>query len=283
MADIVEETPVEKSLDELEAEQKAPDGEQEPAPETAEQEDDLDEVTIAGEEETGEQQEKNEAGWLREIRKTNKKVLRENKELKAELEKFKPKAPSLGPKPTMETCQYDSDLYERQMDAWHDQKTKVEEHERKSKAEQEANLQEYRQRLDQYQAQKKKLRVRDYEDAESTVEEIFDVAQQNWIVDAAKNPALVVYALGNNPHRAAAMAQIKNPIRFGYELRDLEASLKIGKRKPKAAPEKTVTGTGAISGTNDSTLERLREEAARTGNMTKLMEYKRQKRAAVKR
>lgn len=282
MAEIVEETPVAKSLDEIEAEQKAPVGD-EPEPEATPDDDDLDEVTIEGEPEEPEQKEKHEAGWLREIRKTNKKVLKENKELKAELEKFKPKAPSLGPKPTMESCEYDSDLYEQRMDAWHAEKAKVEEHTRKIKAAEESEQREYLDRLNTYQEKKRQLKVRDYDEAESTVEEMFDVTQQNVIIDAAKNPALVVYALGNNPGKAASLAKIKNPVRFAYELASLEASLKVGKRKPKTAPEKTITGTGSISGTTDSTLDRLREEAARTGDMTKLMAYKREKRSAVKR
>jgi hypothetical protein len=50
-------------------------------------------------------------------------------------------------------------------------------------------------------------------------------------------------------------------------------------RKQAPAPERVVTGTGRSSGAVDSTLERLREEAARTGNMSKVVAYKRQKKA----
>jgi hypothetical protein len=39
---------------------------------------------------------------------------------------------------------------------------------------------------------------------------------------------------------------------------------------------KTVSGTGPVSGSVDSTLERLREEAARTGDMSKVFKYKQQ-------
>jgi hypothetical protein len=56
--------------------------------------------------------------------------------------------------------------------------------------------------------------------------------------------------------------------------------LKINKRKPKTAPEKTIKGTGSISGTVDSNLDRLRAEAERTGDYSKVMQYKRKKRKA---
>jgi hypothetical protein len=47
-------------------------------------------------------------------------------------------------------------------------------------------------------------------------------------------------------------------------------------KKTIPPPERTVKGTGRVSGSVDSTLDRLREEAARTGDLTKVMRYKAQ-------
>jgi hypothetical protein len=52
--------------------------------------------------------------------------------------------------------------------------------------------------------------------------------------------------------------------------------LKVTSRKPSAAPEQIVSGNAPKSGTVDNTLERLRAEAERTGDLTKVMAYKRQ-------
>ena len=67
-------------------------------------------------------------------------------------------------------------------------------------------------------------------------------------------------------------------MKFSFAVAKLETQLKVTNRKAPP-PEKTVkTGTGRASAV-DSTLERLREEAAKTGDMTKVIAYKRQQRA----
>jgi hypothetical protein len=91
----------------------------------------------------------------------------------------------------------------------------------------------------------------------------------------------VIYALGKNPKKAKELAQIDDPVKFAFAVAKLESQLKISNRKAATRPEKQVSATAPIKGAVDSTLERLREEAARTGNMDKVMAYKRaQKRAA---
>jgi len=51
--------------------------------------------------------------------------------------------------------------------------------------------------------------------------------------------------------------------------------LKVTNRKPATAPEKVLTGTGSTSGSVDSTLDKLRAEAEKTGDYTKVTAYKR--------
>jgi hypothetical protein len=90
----------------------------------------------------------------------------------------------------------------------------------------------------------------------------------------------VIYALGKNPKKAAELAKLTDPVKFAFAVAKLEKELKVTNRRAAPAPERVVQGTGRVSGAVDSTLERLREEAARTGNMTKVLQYKRQKQAA---
>lgn len=281
--EIIEETPVTETLDEIE--NKAQGVEEETADEapeetSLEEETDEDIVTIGEPEEEAQQEHEAAPQWVKDLRKSHKKIKAENRELKQQLDKFQPKAVDPGPKPTLESCDYDSDQYESKLSSWYESKRQADEQERKVRDQRQQEEQEYQQRLRNYQEKKQSLKVRNYDDAESTVEEMFDIQQQNIIIDAANNPALVVYALGNNPKRAAEVAAIKNPVRFAYELARLESELKINKRKPKTAPEKTIKGTGSISGTVDSNLDRLRAEAERTGDYSKVMRYKRQKRKA---
>jgi hypothetical protein len=134
-------------------------------------------------------------------------------------------------------------------------------------------------KLDGYGRAKAELRVKDFEDAEAVAQELFNITQQGVMLQGADNPALVVYALGKNPKKAQELAAIKDPVKFAFAVAKLEKDLKVTNRKQAPAPERVITGTARSSGAVDSTLERLREEAARTGNMSKVVAYKRQKKA----
>lgn len=95
------------------------------------------------------------------------------------------------------------------------------------------------------------------------------------LIAGCENPALVVYALGKNPKKAKELAEIKDPVKFAFAVAKLETQLKVNRKTPPPVM-KTVSGTGPVSGSVDSTLERLREEAARTGDMSKVFKYKQQ-------
>jgi hypothetical protein len=123
------------------------------------------------------------------------------------------------------------------------------------------------------------MKAKDFDDAEDTVKDILNVTQQGIIVKGAENPEFVVYALGKNPKKAQELAQIDDPIDFAFAISKLESKLKIATKKSAPPPEKTVKGTGRVSGSVDSTLERLRAEAEKTGDYSKVMKYKRQLKA----
>jgi hypothetical protein len=91
---------------------------------------------------------------------------------------------------------------------------------------------------------------------------------------------LLIYAIGKSTKRAKELAAITDPVKFAFAVAKLETQLKVTNRKAASPPEKTVQGTGRVSGTVDSTLDRLRAEAEKTGNYSKVMAYKRQKRTA---
>jgi hypothetical protein len=122
------------------------------------------------------------------------------------------------------------------------------------------------------------MRVRDFDDAESVVSDMMDTTKQGIIISGAENPAHVVYALGRHPDHAKRLAEIEDPIQFAFAVAKMEAQLKVSPRKAKAPPEKKMSGTGRVSGTVDNTLDRLRDEAMKTGDMSKVMAYKRKQR-----
>lgn len=249
-------------------------------------EEESDEVVVSiGEEAPPAEEEQRAPEWVRELRKANREKERRIRELEAKLQttaQTENKPVALGPKPKLEEFDYDADRFEQALDAWHERKRQHDlETERVRQAEQ-TQQQAWQAKLENYSKAKAELKVRDYEDAEAIAQEVFNVTQQGVILQGADNPALVIYALGKNPKKAADLAKINDPVKFAFAVAKLEKELKVTNRRAAPAPERVIQGTGRVSGAVDSTLERLREEAARTGNMTKVIQYKAQKRAASK-
>ena len=222
--------------------------------------------------------------WVKELRKTNRELQRQNRELQGRLQAAPPetKPVVIGTKPKLEDHDYDADKYEEALTSWFERKRQAEEVNAKQEAEVMNQQKAWQAKLDGYGKAKAELRVKDYEDAEAVAQEVFSITQQGVLLQGADNPALVVYALGKNPAKARELAEIKDPVKFAFAVAKLEKDLKVTNRRQAPAPERIVTGTGRSSGAVDSTLERLREDAARTGNMTKVIAYKAQKRSAPK-
>lgn len=222
--------------------------------------------------------------WVKELRKTNRELQRQNRELQARVQAAPPetKPVVIGNKPKLEDHDYDADKYEEALTNWFDRKRQADEVNAKQEAEVMNQQKAWQAKLDGYGKAKAELRVKDFEDAEEVAQQVFSITQQGVLLQGADNPALVVYALGKNPAKAKELAEIKDPVKFAFAVAKLEKDLKVTNRRQAPAPERIISGTGRSSGAVDSTLERLREEAARTGNMTKVIAYKAQKRSASK-
>ena len=250
----VEAEEVEAEAEEAEVEAEADeDGETE-----AEAEDESVVVTIAGETPPQEDDEENDRApeWVRDLRKQYREEKRRNRELEEKLAAASggsSEAVQLAEKPTLEKADYDTDRYEQELAAWYEQKRKYDEAEAAKQAEQQAVEQEWKQKLEGYQSAKSDLKVRDFEDAEDTVQETLSVTQQGMILQGAENPALLVYALGKNPKKAKELASIQDPVKFAFAVAKLETNLKVTKRKASSKPEKALSGTARPSGSVDST------------------------------
>lgn len=253
---------------------------------TEDDEGDNDEVIVSiGEEAPPPEEQTHAPEWVRELRKTNRELQRQNRELQGKLQsttQTETKPVVLGKKPTLEEHDYDADKFEVALADWFERKRQADEANAKQEAEVMNQQKAWQAKLDGYGKAKAELRVKDFEDAEAVAQELFNITQQGVVLQGADNPALVIYALGKNPKKAKELSDIKDPVKFAFAVAKLEKELKVTNRKAAPPPERIVSGTGRVSGAVDSTLERLREEAARTGNMTKVIQYKQQKRAVSK-
>ena len=252
---------------------------------TDQDDDDSDEVVVSiGEEAPPPEEHTPAPEWVKELRKTNRELQRQNRELQARVQAAPPetKPVVIGNKPKLEDHDYDADKYEEALTNWFERKRQADDVNAKQEAEVMNQQKAWKAKLDGYGKAKAELRVKDFEDAEEVAQQVFSITQQGVMLQGADNPALVVYALGKNRKKAQELAAIKDPVKFAFAVAKLEKDLKVTNRRAAPPPERIVSGTGRSSGAVDSTLERLREDAARTGNMTKVIAYKAQKRSASK-
>ena len=272
---VIESNEIELEEEEIEVNQQVDEDEPEDAEEV---------VVSIGEDAPPPEEQTHAPEWVRELRKTNRELQRQNRELQGKLQtaptEIKPVV--LGKKPSLEEHDYDADKFEVAMADWFDRKRLADDANTKQQAEVMTQQKAWQSKLDGYGKARAELRVKDFEEAEAVAQELFNVTQQGVVLQGADNPALVIYALGKNPKKAKELSDIKDPVKFAFAVAKLEKELKVTNRKAAPPPERILSGTGRSSGAVDSTLERLREDAARTGNMTKVIAYKAQKRSVNK-
>ena len=256
------------------------DGTEEAADTTTDTEDDGVVVTIGEESPTSEEDESRAPEWVRELRKTNREKDRRIRAQEQELQKLRtagqPAAIEVGAKPTLESSDYDEAKFEAELTAWHQRKQDQAAKEREIEAKREAGQKAWQATLDTYGKLKSELKVKDYEEVEAIAQDTFNVTQQGVILSGAENPAVVIYALGKNPKKAKELASIADPVKFAFAVAKLETQLKVTPRKAAPPPESTVRGSAPIAGTVDSTLARLRADAEKTGDLSKVIQYKAQ-------
>ena len=270
--------------DDSEVEEAELEVDDEPTEAEAEDEDDV-VVSITGEAPDPEEEEEARApDWVRDLRKEYRNEKRRAKELEQKIEQLErgsaPQAQPLGQKPTLEGADYDTERYETELTSWYEKKREHDENQNVVQSQQKAVQKEWDTKLESYHTSKTELKVKDYEFAEDVVQDNLSVMQQGMIVQGADNPALVVYALGKNPKKAKEIASITDPVKFAFAVAKLETNLKVTKRKASSKPEKKISGTGRPSGSVDNTLDRLRADAEKTGDFSKVLQYKKQKRSA---
>lgn len=214
--------------------------------------------------------------WVKELRRRNRELEREARQSKAEIARLTaPAKPKLGPKPTHESCDYDADRLERELEAWVRQKAAIDAADAEEKAQQARQADEWNQTVQRYRDGSKALRVPDYQDAEDAVTASFDPIQINLLLGAAEKPEILVYALGKDEKRLADLAKIKDPVKFTAAVARMETTI-VAKPKTPPAPARTIKGTAPATGASNTT-DRLIKNADKTGDVSDLVDELRRK------
>jgi hypothetical protein len=223
--------------------------------------------------------------WVKNVRRENRELKKRLKALETETVTAQ-SVQALPPEPTEEECDYDFAVFKEKWRQWNELKLQHDAREAEQKALQERAAQRWEAKLTTYETGKEKLGADDFDDAEATVSEIFakpfpgiaaaDV-RMGIIKQGAKDPTTLVYALGRNPEKAKALAEIDDPVEFAFELGRMESGMKVLRSGVKPVPERRIgSAAPGVAGAVDNTLERLRAEAEKTGDFTKVVAYKRQ-------
>ena len=270
---------------EIDADMDADDGQGEEGDESEEEGEEGDEIVVTlGDEPAAEEEDQSRAPeWIRGLRKSNREKDHRIRELEKQVASATP-APQpvvLGPKPKAEDFNFDTEKYEQELDAWYAKKSQVDEAQRAQTQAAEQQQQKWASRIDAVGKAASALKVSDHDEAVQAFEDAFSPIQIGIVMggpDEAKTTAALRYALGKNPKRAKELASITDPVKFAIALGKLETQLKVTPRKAAPAPERVIRSSVAGAAAIDKPLERMREEARRTGDYSKVTNYQREQR-----
>lgn len=276
-----EEVIIEKTPEELEAETTTKAAKEAELVKAGAEEEEGELVVSIGEESPPQKESEPAPEWVKDLRKSKREDAKKIRELSERLESYEKKPDvELGAKPTLEGSGedgYDTAIYEKDLTAWHEKKVQVDKKKAEDTATEESNNKAWQDTLGAYEVKKTalKAKVKDFDDAEALVKESLSVVYQGAILQGSKDPALLMLALGKNPQKLKELSSIKDPAKFIWAVATMESQLKVSNRKVATSPEKKIEGTA--SGAVDSTLAKLEAEAEKSGDRTKVLNYKRSK------
>ena len=216
--------------------------------------------------------------WVKDLRKKEREARKRIKELEAQVQQAKPaeKPIEVGPKPKLSDFDYDEDQFESAVEQWHERKRQVEQRQAAKRAEEEQAQQAWQTKMQSYEERRQTVaaKVRDFEEVEEAAKDKLTPTQQGILIHAAENPELIMYHLGKHPNKAKELAEITDPIQFAFAAAKLDSQMKIQTRKPATQPEKKPSGSAGLAGAVDQKLAQLEAKAAKTGDRTELIKYK---------
>ncbi len=215
-----------------------------------------------------------------------KRLRNELRETKRQLHSQQNARPSqkteVGNKPDFwDDCEGDPDKYDAAILAWNDRKTKRAAEDAAENEMQEAGRKRLAQAEEQYRGHARKLGVSNYDALEEKVQAELPEAVKLAIplYFGEKGPRAVV-ALAQYPQLLDEVAAIKDPLAQILRMYDIAHGAKMKKKNVPAPERESIQqGSAATGGSSDKELARLEKEADRTGDRTKLIEYRRKMRA----
>lgn len=218
---------------------------------------------------------------FRKLREISNAALKDKRRLERELEEIRAKLPQekpqLGAKPTLDQFDYDEARFSEEYDKWMERKVAQDRADQEKLNAQRREQEELENFKKSYKARADALGVDDFHEAEAEVGGILNQTQSGLLMRGADDPAGLVYALSKSPERLIELSKISDPVKFTVAIAKLELNLTTRKQS-RPAPEPRVSSERSSSSgvASSSQLDRLREKAARTGDYSEVVAYKKQ-------
>ena len=229
-------------------------------------------------EESQPQEEEKAPEWVKELRVKQRETSKENKALKQKLEKYEQaKTVEVGVEPNIDDpdIDYDNEKFRKATQAYLSRKAEAEKEVEAKKEVEEVKAQAWQTTLNEFNEKREavKAKISNYEELEGVVDDSLSEIQKGAILQCAKDPALLIAALGKNPAKLKELSSTKDAAQFIWAASLMESQMKVGSRKVATTPEKQVKGSG-VSNALDATLDKLEKEADKTGDRSKVIAYK---------
>jgi hypothetical protein len=258
--------------DELEPEIEPDQGDTDPDDEATEPDEDEEGETFvgfAGEEDTeAAPASESDSSVIREMRN----AIRERDRQIRELSKRMPQEPEveLGPKPTLESCEYDEERFEAEVTAYHERKAKVAAKQAEAEEQRKAQQAAFAKKVEAFDAEKASLGIANFDEIEAEIAASLPQETVAAIMHSDK-PATLMAALVRSPGKMEQLSKL-NLLEAAMMIGELKAKVMVDKRKSKAAPDRGIQGRTASGGGN---LEKLRQQAERSGDYSQYLAAKR--------
>lgn len=217
--------------------------------------------------------------WVKDIRKENREL---KKQLKAQKKEKENAEIVLGKEPEIDDPEidYDKAKFKAKWDKWNSEKLAYEKQEEKRKAEEKRQQDQWEETQRRYNERKASLKVDDYDEVEDLIGETLNTVQQNIVLSGADDPAVVFLALSKNSSHLERLSKIEDPVKFAFAVAKLEKDMKVTRRRASTQPERKIKGGSVVVDGDKKHLDKLREEAERTNDYSKVHAYKKRMRAA---
>lgn len=241
---------------------------QAPAPD----EDEPLELEIEGEDEA------EDTPLIRTLRQRERDLARENAELR---KATAPKPVEIGPKPTLAALDYDEDRYEAALDEWKERKRQAEHADTSAAEQKRVATQRFERAHIAYKAKAQTLKIAGFDDAEKAFTDAMGAEFTGMVVQYAKEPAKLIAAVGKNPALLARVSSESDLVARYTQLIQMEPRIMPKRAAPPPPEAETIQrGTASLARVDpNKELDKLEKEAERTGDRTKIIEWKRKQKA----